>query len=127
MLVYQNATVFVLKYFFRYFHLFITLIKINYFCTPKNELNAHNFVKYQDILIIFVAINPVNIWLVEPVNNSKPDIWYVFICKDTIMNNLIDIDSSRYFTVPACSTTRKNHQYKLFKSRVVSCRDANFF
>ena len=83
MLVYQNAIVFVLKYFFRYFHLFITLIIINYFRTPKNELNAHNFVKYQDILIIFVAINPVNIWLVEPVNNSKPDIWYVFIRKDT--------------------------------------------
>jgi len=38
----------------------------------------------KNILIIFVTINPVNIWLVEPVNNSKPDIWYVFIRKDTI-------------------------------------------
>ena len=44
-----------------------------------------------------------------------------------ILNNLIDIDSSRYFTAPTYSATRKNHQYKLFKSRVVSCRDANFF
>jgi len=82
MLIYQNATIFVLTYFFR-FHLFITLIIINYFRTTENELNAYNFVKYQDTLIIFVAIYQVNIWLVEPANNSKPDIWYIFKLKDT--------------------------------------------
>jgi hypothetical protein len=44
-----------------------------------------------------------------------------------IINNLIDIDSSRYFTLASYSATRAMHRYKLFKPRVVSCRDANVY
>jgi len=48
MLVYPNATVFVLKYFFRYFHPIYYFNNNKLFSYPQNELNAHNFVKYQE-------------------------------------------------------------------------------